>query len=157
MTEDARAQALSNLRCPSPPPILKQTAPNPVVDELLPLPDEDHHKRTPSMHAHFNEPGTHPRSRLGSTSLQNHEKDAIASDVTKQMGKVSLDGASGGSNSTRRQLPAPVGLPVPEQANIDPRLQEDDGKTHILLGVCGALLTVKIKLIIHKLFENTGR
>lgn len=43
---------------------------------------------------------------------------------------------------------------VPEQnANIDPRLPQDDGKIHVLLGVCGALSTGKIKLIINKLFE----
>lgn len=40
-----------------------------------------------------------------------------------------------------------------QNANIDPRLPQDDGKIHVLLGVCGALSTVKVKLIINKLLE----
>lgn len=40
-----------------------------------------------------------------------------------------------------------------QNANTDPRLPQDDGKFHVLLGVCGALSVAKVKLIVNKLFE----
>ena len=54
--------------------------------------------------------------------------------------------------STNKQ-PSNANQNAEQNANIDPRLPQDDGKIHVLLGVCGALSTGKIKLIISKLFE----
>ncbi|KAK6866775.1 Protein SIS2, partial [Candida tropicalis] len=40
-----------------------------------------------------------------------------------------------------------------QNSNIDPRLPQDDGKFHVLIGVCGALSVGKVKLIVNKLLE----
>lgn len=112
-------QALLNLRCPSPPPILtnlrlglpRQQAEN--GNYIARPPSAPQHHKAPSVHAHFE-----ARSRL------------------------------------RSGLEPELLLPVSE--NIDPRLPQNDGKMHVLLGVCGAVLALKIKMIVCKLHDVLG-
>lgn len=124
---------------------------NPSNDSLLSLdytsvpPENPTHRKQPSMHAHFYvDEALRPtkRSRSGSN----------ASDNTSGIPSSSLNSRNNSATSTG--VNSSVSASKGEQnANIDPRLVQDDGKIHVLLGVCGALSTIKIKLIINKLFE----
>ncbi|ODV79259.1 flavo protein-domain-containing protein, partial [Suhomyces tanzawaensis NRRL Y-17324] len=195
--------AISNLRCPSPPPILnngsarsinvqpllsasqlRETIPaggafpnhkenfpgtSPAVspninvghfgndsvtslDYALNPPKKGHHHKVPSVHAHFFvdeaiKPGK-IRSRSGSNSaISDSLISAAPSRLISEVQSVASPKQSGNENPVTSS-----GL-IEQNANIDPRLPQDDGKLHVLLGVCGALSTAKIKLIIGKLFE----
>ena len=152
------------------------------LDYLLQPPADPQHHKTPSVHAHFyvdeavKPPKVGNRSRSGSGSNSNSAGSHAAlqssfyplRDGSKSHDSirdaVSLGSATSltaASSSTQAQVPHQASQITRQQsprileqnANIDPRLPQDDGKIHVLLGVCGALSTGKIKLIINKLFE----
>ncbi|KAK6204724.1 flavoprotein [Scheffersomyces amazonensis] len=130
------------------------------LDYTLNPPKTSSHHKAPSVHAHFYvdeavKPGkVLSRSRsgsvigsstdiAGSTSQTSNEN----TNVENQSNVIPTSSNSGTSSSNPN-----IGTGE-QNANIDPRLPQDDGKIHILLGVCGALSTGKIKLIIAKLLE----
>lgn len=175
--------AISNLRCPLPPPILNHSAlaarpvhsptssaretvpaggallndkhrqeesisnvlreniaslqlPQSSLDYVSQAPAEPIHHKLASVHAHFYVDDTlrpKNRSRSGSASAVSDVDGVRSPDLLLTTGST-------------------VGVGE-QNANIDPRLPQDDGKLHVLLGVCGALSTGKIKLIIAKLLE----
>lgn len=107
-------------------------------------PEGSAHHKAPSVHAHFYvdeaEKPAKPvnRSRSGSGSA------------------VSIEGPLSGKDERgrlREKLALPTISSSEQNANIDPRLPQDDGKLHVLFGVCGATLILKTKLIIAKLLE----
>lgn len=179
-------QAMSNLRCPSPPPILSSSriqtpvprtaltdrvretvpaggailqelnkarspdtaetrspvldaAPSPEINYAISPPAQSVHHKAPSVHAHF---------YVDETQKAGKSVSRLRSGLTSASGSEYLA-------ATLRRRDERLALPgVTEQnANIDPRLPQDDGRLHVLFGVCGALLTLKIKLIINKLYE----
>lgn len=192
-------QAASNLRCPSPPPILnnlrvttpaatlppsarsppdrsnRETVPaggallkDKVVlpqaqlpaaprfsvsnlselnlevslDYTLHPPGQSVHHKAPSVHAHFYADEAQKPVKAGNRS---------------RSGSASASGSEGAPQRRDERLALPTAIGSAEQSsNIDPRLPQDDGKIHVLLGVCGAISTMKIKLIILKLFEIYG-
>ena len=200
--------AISNLRCPSPPPILntsnrpslrtplgsqaaspsllattRETVPagdavlkrketetkkEPVafvtggsqapsnestssINHILNPPESSAHHKSPSVHAHFYvdetmRPGKVIRSRSGSTNSPERLSATSPLGSTTAPVQSSIDKLA----ETSTTLSPP---PTEQNANIDPRLPQEDGKLHILIGVCGALSTIKVKLIILKLYE----
>lgn len=128
------------------------------LDYLHDPPKESNHHKVPSVHAHFyvdeSIRSKFNRSRSGSNATSvtsdqlNHPPTTLDSLVSKQVG--SLEKLVGSSTAS------PKISNLYSDQNVDPRLPQDDDKIHILLGVCGALSTSKIKLIILRLFEIYG-
>jgi hypothetical protein len=126
------------------------------LDYTLSPPENPTHHKQPSMHAHFYVDETVKankvtRSRSGSNTSENiASKSSSVNSLpkpTRNLGEGSLP-TNGATSNTSPSLGKGE-----QNANIDPRLMLDDGKIHILFGVCGALSTVKIKAIIGKLLE----
>ncbi|EGW31701.1 uncharacterized protein SPAPADRAFT_62306 [Spathaspora passalidarum NRRL Y-27907] len=135
------------------------------LDYMLNPPKESAHHKAPSVHAHFyiddtmktGKPGN--RSRSGSASSQPRSSPVVQSNSGELQKPIIANPQSAGSSAISSRVPSKSGTPQPslgpneQNPNIDPRLLQDDGKIHILLGVCGALSTGKIKMIISKLYE----
>ncbi|KAK6459604.1 flavoprotein [Scheffersomyces xylosifermentans] len=150
------------------------------LDYTLNPPKNNTHHKVPSVHAHFyvnetlrpgkvinrsrsgsnsgsDQPHSSSTGKIGSGLLSNSNNNSTSNIYPE---KNSNSGVGSSNSLTSFNAPATTGtngtgtLGTNEQnANIDPRLPTDDGKIHVLLGVCGALSTLKIKLIIAKLFE----
>lgn len=138
------------------------------LDYLLFPPKDNAHHKAPSVHAHFSEETPRPvkllnRSRSGSGSSNTRASPGLISgDASRSQENMSAKSVGSASSLVSSGKPSASGTPLPvlgpneQNANIDPRLAQDDGKIHVLLGVCGALSAVKIKLIISKLYEIYG-
>ncbi|KAI5950881.1 hypothetical protein KGF54_003955 [Candida jiufengensis] len=68
---------------------------------------------------------------------------------------ISTSSSRRGSIKKNKTIVAsPVGPPVPFQEYLS---KEDDGKFHILLACTGSVATIKVPLIVDKLFQNFGQ
>ncbi|RLV95021.1 Protein SIS2 [Spathaspora sp. JA1] len=135
------------------------------LDHILNPPKESSHHKAPSVHAHFYIDDTMKagkvgsRSRSGSASSYARASPVVQGSTSELPRPQNGNPQSAGSSAISSQNPSKQGTPQPalgpneQNPNIDPRLLQDDGKIHILLGVCGALSTGKIKMIISKLYE----
>lgn len=136
------------------------------VDHTLYPPNTHTHHKAPLVHAHFYVDETFKsklNSRSGSlTAMDNPSSQppasaSLASSTDKLQGRTAnLSPQASRLSAADKPAPALPTVPAPTsevQANIDPRLPQDDDRLHVLLGVCGALSTAKIKLIINKLYE----
>ncbi|KAM9902680.1 hypothetical protein OXX79_003817, partial [Metschnikowia pulcherrima] len=95
-------------------------------------PSQSIHHKSPSVHAHFFVDETLKPTKAGNRS---------------RSGSASASGSEYSAGPMKREdrLQSPPIVGAPEQnTNIDPRLPQDDGKLHILFGVCGAISTMKI-------------
>lgn len=90
---------------------------------------------------------TNSPSQLGVATFPNSSQPIIISS-----GNVSRRNSTKKSNKTI--VASPVGPPVPFQRYLS---KEDDGKFHILLGCTGSVATIKVPLIIDKLFQTFGK
>ena len=75
--------------------------------------------------------------------------------ILKNKNKIDdyLDVGVGRRSSKKQIVASPVGPPVPFQQYLT---KEDDGKFHILIGCTGSVATIKVPLIIDKLFQTYG-
>ena len=129
---------------------------------ILTPPSQPQHHKSPSVHAHFYvdetiKPGKgFNRSRSGSS----HDSESLFASS-----KGTASKSAGGTEKEAKFTAAPSTEKVTKNAEpqeekkqesnatIDPRLPQEDGKFHVLFGVCGAVSSSKIKLIISKLIE----
>ncbi|KAI3405291.2 SIS2 [Candida oxycetoniae] len=132
-------------------------------------PTEFSHHKSPSVHAHFDVDEELRRNKMGNRSRSGSASNnplflSFSRDGSKSQESFNKENQTGASFSlsadpTKSQQALNSNLnsnskPSPEQnSNIDPRLPQDDGKIHILFGICGALSAGKIKSIIGKIFE----
>lgn len=124
------------------------------LDYVSNPPSQSAHHKVPSVHAHFYvdetvKPGK-AINRSRSSSASDYPPASLPANGTRKSSKK--------EKGNDLNLFAPPSIdsvlgPNEQNSNIDPRLPQDDGKLHVLLGVCGALSTIKIKLIINKLVE----
>lgn len=136
------------------------------LDYISNPPKDSIHHKVPSVHAHFYVDETVKpkvnRSRSGSeatsellnsignlTNTSPHSKSKPNSVASKNIGSLEKLAGNASSPNLNNHLSE-------QNANIDPRLPQDDGKIHVLLGVCGALSAPKVKFIILKLLEIYG-
>lgn len=100
---------------------------------------------------------TSPRSSVGSNKSPDLSLP-IKEEFGQQIKAVSIPKALEAvmEEGTFNSLPSKI-LKRENSKNIDPRLPQDDGKLHVLLGATGAVSVFKIKVIIKKLEEIYGR
>ncbi|CAH2352993.1 phosphopantothenoylcysteine decarboxylase subunit Sis2p [[Candida] railenensis] len=122
------------------------------LDFVANPPENSNHHKVPSVHAHFYaDELTKPlksRSRSGSSAAAS-DAGSGSEQFLANNGSVTNFGMAA-ATANNQTIAGALGE---QNGNIDPRLPTDDGKLHVLIGVCGALSVIKVKLIVHKLFE----
>ncbi|CAN6672948.1 hypothetical protein TRVA0_047S00760 [Trichomonascus vanleenenianus] len=135
----------------------KMAEPEPILNKPS---SEEHreaktvgHMQKPSVHAHFKlddvvgHSGLASRSRSGTTSQTGSTQSV--SPPPAVVAAIAPPGEAAKEEEPRRES-----VEVP---NHDPRLPQEDGKLHILLGATGSASTSKLKMIINKLENIYGR
>ncbi|KAH3686625.1 hypothetical protein WICPIJ_002375 [Wickerhamomyces pijperi] len=142
--------------------------------------------KSPDMHAHFyvedtiRHGGVRSRSNSASTGEPRMSKETSSVNIAEtpfgfsarsnslKSGSASPINGPPSSNTINNNSSAPVvgnnNVPGPnitlkkdQLSTLDPRLPLDDGKIHVLFGVCGSVGCSKIKAIIKKLEDIYGR
>ncbi|KAG5360779.1 Protein SIS2 [Yarrowia sp. B02] len=121
------------------------------------------HAKQPSVHAHFklDEVDQHARSRSGSASGRNPISPTLQTPKQISIVESTTHSNPAGGHPPPTEIPIArrqsTVVPAEETQQGDPRLPQDDGKIHILLGGTGSVSTSKLRLIVNKLEEIYGR